>query len=381
MRAFALLVAAGLCVRAVLLAEAPGNTFDTESFRQVAAALANTPLDLYSLTGASGSVARWPYGSGYLPWVWLADNLSSVADLPFARVIRLPAVAADVGIATVLWLALRRTSPRGALVAAGLVLLGPSFVANSSAHGQVDAMAALFALVAVVLWERDVARRWLWCGGLVGLAAATKSPLGIVVLALIPTARDRREAITTVGATVAVPALLLAPWLLHERSAVIEALRYRGLPGVGGLSLLVEPALGLGWLREGHLTPLSGPSEVLQDLATPLIAVAAAVVGTAVYRARVAAPLAACALIAALWVAGVNFGLGYAVWGLPFLLLAGRTRDAVLLQLVLLPPIVMIYTIGAVDGWPAGVVYGVYVPCMLAVLFGAAYRLATARRS
>jgi hypothetical protein len=55
-----------------------------------------------------------------------------------------------------------------------------------------------------------------------------------------PTARSRQEWVLLPLAALAVPVGLLAPYLLHDPSAVNDALSYSGLPGLGGFGLAVH---------------------------------------------------------------------------------------------------------------------------------------------
>lgn len=363
------LIALGVLIRLAFAATTDGNTFDINSYVLVEERLSRGDvLELYGpeLHFAPLDVYRWPYPPGFFGFLLVLREVADVTGVAFERLVRLPSVAADALIAWLVFAGLGRD--RRALVASALVALGPSFIAISGHHGQVDALAVAPAVAAAVLWERPgLRRRAVVCGLLVGLGAAVKSPIGLLVLAFLPTARSAREAATTFACAVAVPALALAPFLVADLSGVRDSLGYAGLPGVGGLSVLAQPDLPTFWLS-GVDVQRSGLTDLLQDLNRVLVLIGAAGVGALMVRRRAPVAVAASAIVLATWVFGVNFALGYLVWGLPFLLLAGRLGLVALLQAVLLVPTLMIYLVHEVDGWPTGAVYAVYVPLVLAAL-------------
>jgi len=62
--------------------------------------------------------------------------------------------------------------------------------------------------------------------------------------------------VTLVVAAVAVPAILLAPFFLADPSGASAVFDYSGAPGLGGLSLVLQPDLPADWLTVDtlHLT-------------------------------------------------------------------------------------------------------------------------------
>jgi hypothetical protein len=383
-RAVVMLLAFGITLRLALAATTDGNSFDLGSLRAASDLLTSgDPFALYSNVAVEGSIfdlVRWPYPPGYFPIVLLADALASVTGVPFERVVRVPPILADLAIAYVLFAVLSpMRGQRFALAAAAIVLVGPSFVANSSAHGQLDSVAVLAPLIAVVLWDRDIDRRWLWCGLLIGVGAAIKTPMGLLVLALLPTTVSLREAVRVLGVAVAVPVLLLVPFLVSSGGDTVEALSYGGLPGVGGLSLLVQPGLATAWLGSGSFE-LNPVSDALHTIAPALTLAALGATTYVLWRRRVSAIPAAAIVVLVLWVMGVNFALGYAIWGLPFLLLAGRLRLAVLIQVILTLPILVVYA-RPETGWDNVIVWTLFVPCMVAFFAVSAYALVRSLRA
>jgi hypothetical protein len=365
--AFFVLMAMGLGVRVALALTMPGNPYDTASFHAVAERLTQPePLHVYSDVNAGLLYLRWPYPPGFFPALVALQHLFGNTGA-FSIAMRFPAIAADLGIAALVFHALRPRGERIALGAAALVLLGPSFIANSGAHGQLDAVAALPAVAAVIVWRRGLASRALVAGALIGVGACVKTVPIFFLLALLPTVRSRKELVQLVLACGAVPALMLAPFFLTDPGGVTHALGYRGLPGLGGLSLVGQPSITKAWYTGDPFT-LTRLSQLLQDGGTILVALALAVATVLLCRRRTDPFVAAVVIALTLWGYGVNFAFGYALWGLPFLLLAGWVKQVAWAQLALLGPLLMFYGLHWVDDYPTALIYGFYVPVMSVLL-------------
>ena len=156
------MVVLGLAARLVLAFAFYGQPYDQNSFAMVREALTHSPLDVYGSVGEF----RWPYPPAYFLWIAAADGIADLTGLAFHGLVNVPAMAADVGIA---WIVQAHLGRRGAdenkrLAAAGLVLLGPAFIAISGYHGQIDSVAILPAVAAVALWDSGGARRGLAAG-------------------------------------------------------------------------------------------------------------------------------------------------------------------------------------------------------------------------
>src|SRR3712207_2901649 len=183
---------------------------------------------------------------------------------------------------------------------------------------------------------------------------------------LLPSARSLREGVMLLAAAAAVPVALLAPWLVADAGGTIAALRANdGLPGFGGISLLVQPDLSALWLQTKDVA-LSATSARLFDGPAP-IALAAVLAAGALMLRRRTPPLAAAVL---LWVTfyalGINFSLQYLVWGIPFFLMARRLRTVAVLQAVLLVPTALLYGVGSRDDQ----LHLIYTPVLLLVWAG-----------
>jgi hypothetical protein len=100
--ALAALVILGLAIRLTVNLETDGVAFDLESFKATNLALHFHGFSAYEFL----LLGRWPYPPGYFPWLLVAGKIAEGAD--FFKVVRLPPMAADVGIALIVQELLRR---------------------------------------------------------------------------------------------------------------------------------------------------------------------------------------------------------------------------------------------------------------------------------
>lgn len=336
------LILAGTAVRLAWAASTPGETFDITSYRVAAGTLLRHGLGFYGAVNPTG-IVRWPYPPGYLPWTLAAHALAGVVDFRF--VVALPAIAADAVLALLVAraLAARGATERAAVGAAALVAFGPIFALTSGFHGQIDALAILPAVVAVERWSHGGGRRALLAGALLGVAASIKTPAGLVLLALLPTARGRREACVLAASAAAVAGAALGPFVVVSPRAVLHALDFAGVPGEGGLSLVVQPSLSHLFVGSAIGVHASRATLFLHHHGVVLLAPLLLAVTVLACRVRMAPSRAAVLLFLTLLVFGAGFAPRYAVWLLPFLLLDGRLRAALALQLALLGPALAVY--------------------------------------
>lgn len=342
-RALVALLGAGAVLRLVLAFATEGAAFDIESFRIVRDALGDDPLGVYE--AVNQGFARWPYPPGFFLWIRVSDGLAGVTGLPFHGLIQLPAIAADVTLA---WLVQAMLGRRGAsegtrLAAAALVALGPSFAMTSGYHGQIDSLAILAAVAALAVWERDGPRRALLAGLLIGAGATVKTIPLVMVLALLPSVRSRREAAVLVAVPAAMLLVALAPFLAADPEGTVTSLDNRGFPGLGGISLIVQPELARAAIEGIPADGWTRVTEFLMDRGGVIVAAMLAALGAFLLRHRPEPLRAAVFLWLGLYALGLNFALQYAVWGLPFLLLQRRLGTVAALQLLLLPAALLFY--------------------------------------
>ena len=360
------LLGAGLALRLVLAFTTDGVVPDLESFRIVAGALQDAPGHVYGIANSHPPFVRWPYPPGYFPFIWGADRFAEATGLDFLSVIRLGPIAADLAIAWVVqaFLGWRGHGHGTRLGAAALVALGPPFAAVSGYHGQIDAVAILPAVLALALWERtDAEWRGLAAGALIGLGGSIKTIPLLMVLVLLPSARSRREAAALVVCAAAVPLLAIVPWLVSEGTGWTRVFRYNGAPGLGGLSLLAQPDLAPAWFGLGEARP-NGFSQALFDASRYVAGASVLAAGALLLRFRASATIAAVVVWLTVYAFGVTFFMQYAVWGIPFFLMAGYVKRVLVLELALLGPVLVTYAGVADSAW---VVWAFYVVPMLAV--------------
>lgn len=368
-------LALALVLQLVLVASTSGVAPDINVLEQMTLRIADDPLHVYLINDPTAPSPAWPYPSGAFPVLGLVHTGSVVTGISALTLIRVPLVLANIGLAWLAWFALRRrgASPEKALLGLAVVAFGPCLIFVSAVHGQLDALAYLPALAAVVLWEfGDPRTRAVKAGALIGLAAAVKGVPGLVLLALLPTVNGRREAAALVTAAVAVPLALMAPFVLATPESTLAGIReYRGIPGRAGLSLLVDPDLALLQLN-GTIPTLGTVPTFLLD--HPPVVLLPALLGVTLLlrRARVDAASSAAAILLTFCVFSPAVLPQYWLWPIPFLVAAGRVYAAAALQLLLLPALLAIYnnTLFPTNGAPRLldedlVTYG-YVPIVFA---------------
>jgi hypothetical protein len=374
-------IALGAVLRVILSLATGGSEFDTESFRLAADQLQRAPLQFYAALG--GDSVRWPYPPGFLPWVWTARELSEATGLSFHTLICLPAIAADAAIAWFVQdhLGRRGVRPSKRFVAVALISLGPPFVVASGYLPQIDSVAFLPAVVAVWLWDREATssqRRALVAGLLIGIGCAIKTTPILMLLALLPSCRDRREGTTLVAAAVAVPALLLIPFVLSTPHETLNTFGYGGVPGAGGLSLVVQPEMAERWLTEFH--DLNRLNLLLFENRSIWTLLTLGLIGAFLVRHRTPAIRAAILLMLVVYVTGTGFFFQYLVWGLPFMLMAGYFGKVALIELAVALPMLLFY-FGPWESEAPPVIYAVIMISLWAAMIAATVRLGRRERA
>jgi hypothetical protein len=337
----AALIATGTAIRTWIAFTNRGVAFDIDSLYIVAALLKSHPLHVYD-------AFRWPYPGGYLPVVAACRWFADLTGAAFYAVIKLPAIAADAGIAAAVYWGLGMVeAPRAErLGGAALVALGPIFVLISGYHGQIDAAATLPGLLGLLFWQRAEptgGARALPAGLLVGLGASIKTVPLFLLLAMLPHARTRREAATLVASAIAVPLFATAPFLAADGHEVLKVLHAnKGVPGFGGLSVFVQPGLIRGWL----IGPPAAPTAVTSFLVAhqnAIVGVGALAGGALAWWRGLDAMRATAVIWAAVYLCNPDWSYQYFVWGLPFFLVARLWPAVVALQLLLALPAAELY--------------------------------------
>jgi hypothetical protein len=328
------LIALGTGIRVWIAFTNYGWPYDIGSAYVVAKQLVTHPLHVYG-------ALRWPYPGGYLPVILLCRSIAHLFGIAFWAIWKLPPILCDAGIAALLAWTLTRLgrSSRERLVATALVALGPSFVLISGYHGQIDSAMVLPALAGVVVWCLEPRGRRAWAAGiLIGIAAAIKQPAFFMVFALLPTARSRREAAIVLVCAVGIPLLSVLPFLAADPHPTWRSLTHnQGVPGIGGLSLLLQPGLVHTTVR-GQFGFPNAVNAWFYERQNWIVGVSVLASALFAYRKRLD-PIPAAALIwLTVYVSNFNWSYQYFVWGLPFFLLAGWSARVAAMQLALLLP-------------------------------------------
>lgn len=260
------------------------------------------------------------------------------------------------------------------LVGAGLVALGPLFLAVTTLQGQVDCMSAFAVLAAIAVWMRaDAERRWLYAGLLLGVGAAIKTTPIFALLALIPTAVGNRERFKLAAVSVAIPAISVLPFAAAYPQTIHDIVSYHGSPGAGGINLLFQPRLALDWYTDIKVIP-TATVDHLSRVGGDLALVAALVAAAYAWRRKLDPLTSAVLVYGAVLVFGVNFFLQYAVWLLPLVIAWGRLRIAATATAVLCVPLAFRYAWSAhlrsTPIWSATAVVHGYAPAMALLLIG-----------
>lgn len=333
-----LIIAIGFLGRLALAFRTYGVRYDMDSLTAVGKALSVNPLRVYTIVNGDPT-NRWPYPPGFLPIVALARAAARATATPFHGWVKLPEILADCACAWLVQdlLGRQRAATRTRLVATALVAFGPAFWMVSGYHGQIDPVSILTAVAALWIWEKwpGADRRAVAAGLLIGVGISMKTVPGLMLFALLPTVRSRREGVTLVMLAAAVPLASVIPFLLVDPHGLFQALRTnRTLPGMGGLSLILQPDLASLWLHGSSVRPDALNRFLFihqQPITAALVAPSLAVV---VIR-KVSPVPAAATLYLALVLCVIGFGPQYQVWALPFAMIAGLLWQVALVQAAL----------------------------------------------
>jgi hypothetical protein len=359
---------AGIAIRLILAFAWFGNG-DLLTFELVGTRTEIDPLHTY---GGNIDGVFWPYPPGYLPWLVGALKLARGTGLPFDGVVQLLPIFADLAIALAVWVYLgRRGAPEGSRVAGfALVMLGPVFIAISGYHGQIDPVAILPGVLALMVWERrPEPGRALGSGLLIGVGAVMKTVPMLLVLPLLASARSLKEGVWLVSAFVAVTALVCLPFLLTEPTGFNEGLAYTGVPGRGGLSLITDPGFAADRRLDPGLATIGVPNDVanwISRASGPITLIVLVALAIFLLRYR-PAPIDGIVLLwLAVFVFSPNFLLQYLVWALPFFIMAGYLRETALLQLAVVPVLLITYLSPSVYLRAGAVAYVAMMTCLWA---------------
>lgn len=358
---------AGIAIR-LILAFGWFGSGDIFTFVVVGTRTEVDPLHTY---GGNIDGVVWAYPPGYLIWLVGAVKLVDLG-LPFHGGVQLLPIVADLAIAFAVYVYLgwRGASESSRVAGFALVMLGPAFIAISGYHGQVDPVAILPGVVALMIWERRPARRRaVESGLLIGVGAVLKTVPMLLVLPLLASARSMKEGVKLVSAAVAVAVLTCLPFLLAEPAGFREGpLTYAGVWGRGGLSLVTDPAFAAE-RRLDFAATFAGPNDVAQwisEASGPITLIVLLALAAFLFHYRPAPIDSVVLLWLAVFVFSPNFLLQYLVWALPFFIMAGYLRETAVLQVAVIPVLLITYLSPAVYERPGAIAYVVMMICLWA---------------
>jgi dolichyl-phosphate-mannose--protein O-mannosyl transferase len=162
-----LVVGAVLRFKFIHIAGFPNDIASFEAWAMQLAA--HGPAGFYSTTSFNDYPPGYFYILGFIGWIW--SSLFGAHDQGFSilqTLIKLPAVLFDLGVGALLYtLVCRYASRWWAMLAAGIFLVFPATIFISAEWGQVDSVAAFFALLAIYAllrsddFERGRATIWI----------------------------------------------------------------------------------------------------------------------------------------------------------------------------------------------------------------------------
>lgn len=174
-----------------------GAGYDIESY-QIVGDLILRDEEVYA---SPATVNRHPYLPFQMYWMAFARWGADAVHLPFVKIVRLAPIGADVGIALLLFVSLRRSgSPKAAFCGGLSYALNPIPVFVSAYHGQFDAIPALFTLLALYWLDKSP----LAAGGWLGLGILDKSWPMLAFPSLLIGTQGWRRRLLLLGATLAV---------------------------------------------------------------------------------------------------------------------------------------------------------------------------------
>jgi hypothetical protein len=268
----AVLLGLAAAVRLVPIVVADRVVVDVQRYQRVAAHVLDVSWNPYETR------RLYPYPP---VWVWVetgAEWLARRTGASFAVLVKLPVLAADLAIVALLAAEGRRAGL--GLLPAWLYAVHPVSVLVGAFHGQFDAAALLFVLLALVAFEAG--RRDASALALAAAIALKSFPVLLLPVFLLAPAMTARARARFAALALAPVALLLAPYALADPAALRrELFGYGGIADFGwigfwrGLRLLHTGVLARS--EAGHWGVLVPLSKLLTVLAVgALFALAAA---------------------------------------------------------------------------------------------------------
>jgi len=250
-------------------------------------------------------------------WVWVeagSEWLARHTGWSFAVLVKLPVLAADLAIVALL--AARGPGTGRGLTPAWLYALHPVSVLVGAFHGQFDAVALFFVLLAV--FEFEAGRRDASAFALAAAIALKSFPVLLLPVFLLTPGMTVRARIRFAALAVLPVALLLVPYALADFGALRrELLGYGGIADLGWIGFW----RGLRLLHTGVLTRSEAPywgGLITVSKALTLLAEAALLAAMASRRVRWPLAEAGLAALLAFLVFYGSVSAQYLLWVVPF---------------------------------------------------------------
>ncbi|MDX9831996.1 MAG: glycosyltransferase family 87 protein [Anaerolineae bacterium] len=265
------------------------------------------------------TVDRYPYLPLQMYWSGLARWVAEAASLPFVKIARLAPIAADVGIALLLFLSLRRTCSTAVALQGGLLYsVNPVPVLVCAYHGQFDAIPALCILLALYFLRASSLSAGAW----LGLGILAKSWPALALPSLLVGVGRWKGRLIPLGAAVAVPLAGIALYTsLFDADLTVllrEAVGYNRGIAIWGYTYFFRL---LSVLR----TDLAAPLAWLVQYGRYLTLAALSLVW--LVRARKEPPAAGILTILVAFFAVTHaFAIQYLMWVVPFAILTQQHR-------------------------------------------------------
>jgi len=305
-RALVLAVAGAVRLAPILLADR--MVADVQRYHRVASHVLDVSWNPYE------APRLYPYPP---VWVWVetgSEWLARQTGWSFPVLVKLPVLAADLALVALLAAGGARTG-RG-LLPAWLYALHPVSILVGAFHGQFDAVALFFALLAV--FDFDAGRRDASALALAAAIALKSFPVLLLPVFLLMPAATTRERIRFAALAVLPVALLLVPYALADFGALRrELFGYGGIADLGWIGLW----RGLHLLHTGVLTRSEAPfwgGAIVVSKALTLGAEAALLAAIAARRVRWPLAEACLAALLAFLVFYGSVSAQYLLWVVPF---------------------------------------------------------------
>jgi hypothetical protein len=249
--------------------------------------------------------------------------LVQISRIPFYVVFKLWSLAADLGSAVVIYAILARTGTSRSRAAwwTWLLLLNPVSILITAAHGNLDPVTNFFSVLSLALLVIGRSRRWAWSGLSLGIASAIKpNPILLLPFFAASPGLRLRQRVGYVLLGILPTLVLLAPFYFNDPAGVLTNLAsYTGEYDFG----FAAPLRAAWWLKsQSYWLPGTAGQDLTSASRFTFLACYFAV--WCVFAGRVSLARLATLVYVLFYVLFAGLSAQYAVWVLPFAILAGE---------------------------------------------------------